>query len=520
MVAWNNTDLQECLCWSVRDNDWCNQDDDPCRDYTQSRYYLAVPAALGITFLALLMAVYVVMRVCGAAWCCAKSLATCSCAVCPAQGARVSTVRMYRGVWAAVCFALLVQCLYGMSHFNDFNDSFTATGRSFGTFGDNVQTVGKEWTEQARDLHRDLTNVATATTWQIESTSDDLHHKGKSLRGVRSTMQWTSDTVSGVMWLSMVLVSISAALLMCNLHYLVPTVSLFVLWVVGCVVFMLQVSLAAVDTVAADGCTDYAGVAQFTHNVTATQLGNASSMLAAADTTSADLEQLYLDTNCHASQTLGKGPLQRVCNVTFSCSPCTATVFGMGRVLNESRVVQGAVNASDLGVCGAACSITQCATQCREGSDLRMAAAAALSQLTYTQDTLVQLNTTLAPLRSGAMFADFTASLQQGMCTAYGGVSPAASPLARLTAAAGFTLCVAVVLAALGSYIYKGQVARDEVEPLTPPEHIRYCTFAPPAEDEYLPVKPITAAKPFDPELGVPEPVTGKVVTDDKTDIQ
>ena len=471
-VTWNNRNLQECLCWSTSLGDWCSGND--CNEYGESRYGLGAPAVLLGGSLLLFMAGYVIARLLGCLWCTAKSVCLTRCLICTPEGSPASVVKYYRGLLGVLVFAGLALALVPLGQLKGTEDGLSDIAQEFDNLRYQVSEESNRWMGEASAAYNELRPISLSNDPNVESawegvfeTQHRLDAYTNALNTISNVLHYVKTGLRAVVWLPPVLALFVLAPAMLNIHYCYPVFMTLILCLITPVFLSTQVVTIAAGKASEDLCNDFAGLSQFTYNLTTSELSG-SSAVTTASVVAELFNRSFVTSVCTDSSYSRHGtpsPIVDLCfNFTasqFHCTKadCNAAPTIAGFLQNSTHIDKTVVPQQDWSDCEGLCSIAQCATQCRQGSSVQVLAAKAVSEAASAPMLISKLTETVTLAWNRNLVMKSFENFQPIVC---GSFADNTINLSDFMAAQGALLLVITICCALGSYIYVGSLAREE----------------------------------------------------------
>eukprot|EP00754_Rhynchopus_humris_P036454 Rhum_TRINITY_DN18585_c0_g1::Rhum_TRINITY_DN18585_c0_g1_i1::g.167782::m.167782 len=471
-VTWNNRDLQECFCWSTSLGDWCTGHG--CEDYGESRYGLAAPAVLLCGALLLFMVGYVIARLLGCLWCTAKSMCLTRCLICTPEGSPATVVKYYRVLLGALVFAGLALALAPLGQLKGTEDGLSDIAQEFDNLRYQVSVESSQWVGGAWAVYDELLPISLSNDPNIESawggvfeTKHRLDDYTHALNTISNVLHYVQTGLRAVVWLPPVLALFVLAPALLNIHYCYPVFMTLILCLITPVFLSTQVVTIAAGKASEDLCDDFAGLSQFTYNYTTSRLSG-SSAVTTASAVSDRFTRSFVSSVCTDSSYSRHGarsPIVDLCfnfaESQFHCTKadCNAAPTIAGFLQNSTHIDKTVVPQQDWSNCEGLCSIAQCATQCRQGSNVQILAAKAVSQATKAPMLISKMMETMTVAWNRNLVMKSFDNFQPIVC---GNFADNTMNLSDFMAAQGALLLVITICCALGSYIYIGSRARED----------------------------------------------------------
>ena len=464
--TWNNTDLQQCIGFDTKEDQWYGE----CKDYAVDTLHAVAGVGLFVFCLAVLaLAVYVLARLCG----CLRCVFCLGCRV-EAKGASQCTVKRYR-----MCLSFIVIALLATAGVTTYIRSNLADQVSTGntiidgmreTMTGNLNTIVKKVNAYSYDARIPLGRVH----WDVQRAQKDVKNWSDNVHDVQRRVAdslWVFDIVA---WSAAAAFAVFALTAILNVHYCVPVFFFFVLVLFTAVGATVQVVMGVTSQVVTDTCDNF-------------DAANAS-MTSFFDSQSYNNNEV-VETLTGLSKTMGEEFSKKECStdVATLCADwftCGSTLSCEETLPTSAAFLREATKRA--GDC-VGCSIVQCATQCETG-DARTLAMRVVSTQMKVSAELADIEAAAEPLYTGSLFEAAIVSMRAPACKNDSNMD---DTLHHLAIALGFVaagLLLATILSGLGSYFYKGSIVDSETRPLINKPYESYGhtqTFDPEQQQRY-----------------------------------
>eukprot|EP01060_Flectonema_neradi_P009007 TRINITY_DN16442_c0_g2_i1.p1 TRINITY_DN16442_c0_g2~~TRINITY_DN16442_c0_g2_i1.p1 ORF type:complete len:509 (+),score=74.86 TRINITY_DN16442_c0_g2_i1:70-1527(+) len=432
-MTWNNTDLQNCLCWDTSDNDWCS--DTQCESYFKHAYQGYVAGAVALVLLVVALLIWVtasIVRLC----CCRKS-----CTGVPQRG----VVTSYKVSATMLCVAFIIAAFVATSQAQD--DGYDGVKGVLNVVSSKVNSddasavLALDSIHQIQELPGDyVSSKVSDKLGDIVSTVNDYSSKITSANsGILDNYSWIAvlSIWNPVLFILMGLIFIIASLRYCIIH-----INTWILVICAFVVATIQLVVGFFAFTSRDVCGDYDGVSKQVIVIWKSAFGsNYGNEQEVIDLTN-DITGSFTTHFCY----LDVEGWEEYFSHTHSCSQFPDTTA----IVNEFSSVKSQWK-DDAADCPGECTIRDCAVSCTPNSKIQQKAKSLVNIHDTISTNTVIIRNSLIPIVTGQSFVDSLLQLRSPLCDSF---NPAAKKVNGSLSAIVFIVTFFIVALFFVSIIY------------------------------------------------------------------
>eukprot|EP01059_Diplonema_ambulator_P033797 TRINITY_DN722_c0_g1_i1.p2 TRINITY_DN722_c0_g1~~TRINITY_DN722_c0_g1_i1.p2 ORF type:complete len:501 (+),score=171.90 TRINITY_DN722_c0_g1_i1:50-1552(+) len=439
-LRWQNSDLDQCLCWDAEKDNWCKGSDmwNQCEDYWNTYAKWVVISLFGAAFVLVGCVIYYVMR----------CLACCHKICCSSKwnnGVTTPVLTTYRCFLLVVFITLSVTTGCGVHYRKtDVDHGFKEVNRTLTQQTDTLRSLTSQYTNTTNSLLKDINGphwVADDAVLRVENNINTWTGNINDKQDDIVSHLWVLDMF---MWPALLTTFI---VLLCNLfklHRVFPEVLVFFVALTAYLAFTLQFTSGAVNKAARDTCIDYSPLSDRVMEIIDTKMGgcNASGKLGYIINSTVFIEQSYVNESCVGDYA---NTLYELCrNGSFSCDTCDSMDTVSSVITNGSRMLE-----ADWGCLG--CTIEECATGCTAGSAVQVASQEVVARDARLTEGVAELKEKAYPIAECKQFREMIDAAYPSICYEF---KPNVYDYWETAGAAAFAVMFAFALATLGNIMY------------------------------------------------------------------